>query len=69
MSFLQKQRYAISVSELLKLKDEIIRGLRTERKQYKEIFASTILNQEKKLQVKHDKGKGKEKKLETENKK
>jgi hypothetical protein len=37
-------------------------------KQIKEIFASTILNQKKKLQAKHDKGKGKEKKLETENK-
>ena len=68
MFFLQKQRYAISVSELLRLNDEKIKGLRTERKQYKEIFASTILNQEKILQAKHDEGKGREKKLETENK-
>ena len=40
--------------ELLRLNDEKIKGLRTERKQYKEIFASTILNQEKILQAKHD---------------
>ena len=51
MFFLQKQRYAISVSELLRLKDEKIRGLRTEMKQNKEIFASTILNQEKNLRL------------------
>ena len=54
MFFLQKQRYAISVSELLRLKDEKIRGLRTEMKQNKEIFASTILNERKNIQAKHD---------------
>ena len=45
--------------ELLRLKDVNIRGLRTDMKQDKEIFASTILDQAKNLQAKHDKGIGK----------
>ena len=52
MFFLQKQRYVISVAELLRLKDEEIRDLRTEKKEIAEKY----------------KGKGRGKKLETENK-
>ena len=52
MFFLQKQRYVISVAELLRLKDEEIRDLRTEKKEIAEKYE----------------GKGRGKKLETENK-